>query len=36
MLNFFDENPAYENHVLFTDGSGQSVTYQAGMRIVKI
>ena len=28
MLNFFDENPAYENHVLFTDGSGQSVTYQ--------
>ena len=28
MLNFFDENPAYENHVLFTDGAGQSVTYQ--------
>ena len=28
MLNFFDENPAYENHVLFTNGAGHSLTYK--------
>lgn len=28
MLNFFDENSAYENHVLFTNGAGHSLTYK--------
>lgn len=27
MLNFFDENPEYKNHVLFTNGRGKSITY---------
>lgn len=27
LKNFFDENPEYKNHLLFTDGKGKSITY---------